>query len=80
LLYYIIPGTTSEEIDNELINDPNVKECNQCFYIYLQELYPLLLTSKQDLKFEKPDNMSEDRCNFELLRTYTAILNQLLMD
>jgi hypothetical protein len=26
MLYYIIPGTTSEEIYNELINNPNIKE------------------------------------------------------
>jgi hypothetical protein len=29
MLYYIIPGTTSEEIDNKLINDLNVKEGNE---------------------------------------------------
>jgi hypothetical protein len=52
MFYYIIPGTTSEEIDNELINDLNVKEGNEHFYIYPQELYTRLLISKQDLKFE----------------------------
>jgi hypothetical protein len=46
MLYYIIPGTTSEEIDNELINHPNVKEGNEHFYIYPQELYTRLLISK----------------------------------
>jgi hypothetical protein len=80
MLYYIIPGTTSEEIDNELINDPNVKEGNERFYIYPQELYTRLLISKQDMKFEKPNNMSENTCKYEWVRTYTAILNQLLVD
>jgi hypothetical protein len=56
LLYYIIPGTTSKQIDNEIINDPNMKEGNEHFYIYPQELYTRLLMSKQDLKFNKPDN------------------------
>jgi hypothetical protein len=67
MLYYIIPGTTSKEIDNELIKNPNVKECN--------ELYTRLLISKQDLKFEKPDNKSEYTYKYEWLRTYTALLN-----
>jgi hypothetical protein len=58
MFYYIIPGTTSKEIDVELINDPNVKEGNEHYYVYLQELYMRLLISKQDLKFEKHDHMS----------------------
>jgi hypothetical protein len=60
MLYYIIPGTTSKQIDNEIINDPNVKEGNESFYIYPQDLYTRLLISKQDLKFSKPDNMGEE--------------------
>jgi hypothetical protein len=32
MLSYLLPGTTSEEIDNEHINDPNVKEGNERFY------------------------------------------------
>jgi hypothetical protein len=35
MLYYIIPGVTSEEIDNDIINDPNVKEGNELCYIYM---------------------------------------------
>jgi hypothetical protein len=80
MLYYMLPGTTSEEIDNELINDPNVKEGNECFYKYPQELYTRVLINKQDLKFEKHDNMSEDTYKYEWLRTYTVILNQFLVD
>jgi hypothetical protein len=38
------------------------------------------MLSKQDLKFEKPDYMSEDTYKYEWLRTYTAMLNQLLVD
>jgi hypothetical protein len=51
MLYYIIPGTTSEKIDNELINDSNVNEGNELYYLYPQELYTRLLISKEDLKF-----------------------------
>jgi hypothetical protein len=80
MLYYILPGTTSEEIDNDIINDPNTKEGNERFYIYPQELYTRLLISKQDLKFNKPVNMGEHTYKYEILRTYTAIFNQLLVD
>jgi hypothetical protein len=34
MLYYIILGTTSEEIDDELINDPNIKKGNEQYYLY----------------------------------------------
>jgi hypothetical protein len=79
MLYYI-PGTTSEEFDNEVINDPNVKEGNEHFHIYPQELYIRLLISKQDLKFDKPDNIGEETYKYEWLITYLAILNKLLID
>jgi hypothetical protein len=80
MLYYIIPGIISEEIENELINDPNVKEGNELHYLYPQEFYTRLLKSKQDLKFNKADNISEDTYKYEWLRTYTTIFNQLLVD
>jgi hypothetical protein len=76
----MLSGTTSEEIDNELINDPNVKEGNECFYIYPQELYTLLLISKQNPKFDKPNWIVEETYKYEWLRIYTAILNQLPVD
>jgi hypothetical protein len=76
----MLPGTTSEEIDNEIIIDSNVKEGNKRFYIYPQELYTRLLISKQDLKFNKLDNMSEGIYKYEWLRTYVGILNKLFVD
>jgi hypothetical protein len=33
MLYYMLPGTTSEEIDNNIINDPNVKKGKEHYYI-----------------------------------------------
>jgi hypothetical protein len=69
-----------EEIDNELINDPNVKEGNECFYLYPQALYSGLMLSKQDLKFDRPDNIGEETYIYEWLRTYTVILNKLLVE
>jgi hypothetical protein len=76
----MLPGTTSEEIDNERLNDPNMKEGNERFYIYPQGLYSGLKISKQDLKFDKPPNLSEDTYKYEWLITFVTILNQLLVD
>jgi hypothetical protein len=80
MLRYMLPGTISEEINNKLINDPNVNEGNERLYIYPKELYTRLLISKQGLKFDKPNWMGEETYKYEWLRTYTAILNQLLVD
>jgi hypothetical protein len=38
MLSYMLPGTTSEEIDNARLNDPNLKEGNEKFYLYPQGL------------------------------------------
>jgi hypothetical protein len=76
----MLPGTTSEEIDNTRLNDPNMKEGNEHFYIYPQGLYSGLMLSKQDLKFNKPDNIGEGTYKYEWIIKYLAILNQLLLD
>jgi hypothetical protein len=76
----MLPGTTSKEIDNARLNDLNLKEGNECFYIYPQGLYSGLMLSKQDLKFDKPDNIGEGTYKYEWLITYVAILNKLLVD
>jgi hypothetical protein len=76
----MLPGRTSEEIDDARLNNPNLKEGNERFYIYPQELYTRLLISKQDLKFDKTNWMGEETYKYEWLGTYTAILNQLLVD
>jgi hypothetical protein len=76
----MLPGTTSEDIDNARLNDPNLKEGNEKFYLYPQALYSTLMLSKQDLKFDKPDNIGEGTYQYEWLITYVTILNELLVD
>jgi hypothetical protein len=49
-LFYF--GTASEEIDDELINDLNVKECNKQYCLYPEELYTSLLINKQNLNLK----------------------------
>jgi hypothetical protein len=39
---FIFPGTSSEEIDDFIENDLNIRECNERKYLYPQYLYELL--------------------------------------
>jgi hypothetical protein len=61
----MLPGTTSEDIDNARLNDPNLKEGNENFYLYPQALCIGLMLSKQDLKFDKPDKIGEGTYQYE---------------
>jgi hypothetical protein len=49
----MLPGTTSEEIDNARLNDPNLKEGNEKFYLYPQALYSGLMLGKQRSKIRQ---------------------------
>jgi hypothetical protein len=61
----MLPGTTSEEIDDARLNDQNLKEGNEKFGLYPQGLYFGLMLSKQDLKFDKPGNIGEGTYQYE---------------
>jgi hypothetical protein len=76
----MLPETTSEDIDNARLNDLNLKEGNEKFYLYPQALYSRLMLSKQDLKFDKPNKIAEGTYQYEWLITYATILNELLVD
>jgi hypothetical protein len=76
----MLPGTTSEDIDNVRLSDPNLKEGNEKFYLYPQALYYGLMLSKQDLKFNKPNDIGEGTYQYEWLITYVTILYELLVD
>jgi hypothetical protein len=43
---YIIPGTLSKEISVFIENDPNIKDGNENYFTYPQNLYTLLLQRK----------------------------------
>jgi hypothetical protein len=64
---YIFPGTSSEEMDNIIENDLNVREGNERKYLYPQYLYELLLQRKDiNIEFKKPNNMwiKEYKCEW----------------
>jgi hypothetical protein len=55
---FIFPGTTSEEIDNNIENDSDKKEGNEKHYLYLQNLYQLILKKRDaNVEFIKQDRI-----------------------
>jgi hypothetical protein len=52
---YILPGTSSEKINENIQNNPNIKEGNENNFAYPQNLYLLLLQKKDvNIEFIKP--------------------------
>jgi hypothetical protein len=52
---YIFAGTSSQEIDNIIEYDSNIRKDNERKYLYPQYLYELLLQkTNSNIKFEKP--------------------------
>jgi hypothetical protein len=53
--WYIVPETSSKEISVFIENDPNIKENNEDYFTYPQNLYTLLLQRKDaNIEFTKP--------------------------
>jgi hypothetical protein len=56
---YIIPGTSSKQINENIKNDPNIKEGNENNFAYPQNLYTLLLQKKdENIEFTKPPHIN----------------------
>jgi hypothetical protein len=52
---YIIPRISSKEISVFIENDPNIKEGNEGYFTYPENLYTLLLQRKDvNIEFTKP--------------------------
>jgi hypothetical protein len=59
---FISPGTSSDEIDDFIENDLNVREDNERKYLYPQYLYELLWQRKDiNIEFKKDNNMGDKR-------------------
>jgi hypothetical protein len=55
---YFSPGTTLQEVGNNIGNDSNIREGKQRHYLYPQFLYKLLLQRKDvNAEFIKLDQM-----------------------
>jgi hypothetical protein len=62
---FIFPGTSSDDIDDFIENDSNVREGNERKYLYPQYLYKLLLQRKDiNIEFKKPNDMGINEYNY----------------
>jgi hypothetical protein len=62
---FILPGTSSDDIDNFIENDSNVREGNERKYLYPQYLYELLLQRKDiNIEIKKPNNIGIKEYNY----------------
>jgi hypothetical protein len=78
---FIFPGTSSDDIDNFIENDSNVKEGNERFYTYPQYLYELLLQRKDiNIEFNKPNNMKINNYYYELTRAFHMLFSEIVTE
>jgi hypothetical protein len=76
---YIVPGTSSKEISVFIENDPNIKESNEDYFTYPQNLYTLLLQRKDiNIEFTKPTYMNIKNYNYEWTRASYFIFFQII--
>jgi hypothetical protein len=74
----VLAGTSSKEIRVFIENDPNIKEGNEDYFTYPENLYTLLLQSKDvNIEFAKPIYMNIKNYNYEWTRTFYFIFLQI---
>jgi hypothetical protein len=75
---YIVPGTSSKEISVFIENDPNIKEGNEEYFEYPQNLYTLFLQRKDvNIEFTKVSYINIKTFNYEWKRTFYFFFIQL---
>jgi hypothetical protein len=75
---YIIPGISSKEISVFIENDPNIKEGNEEYFVYPQNLYTLLLQRKDvNIEFTNSSYINIKNYNYEWKRTFYFIFLQI---
>jgi hypothetical protein len=77
---YIVPGTSSKEISVFIENDSNIKEGNEDYFTYPENLYTLLLQRKDvSIEFTKPTYINIKTYNYEWIRTFNLFFMQLFI-
>jgi hypothetical protein len=77
---YIVPKTSSKEISVFIGNDPNIKESNEDYFTYPENLYSLLLQRKDvNIEFTKPSYMNIKTYNFEWTRAFNFFFIEVLI-
>jgi hypothetical protein len=78
---YIFQGTSSDEIDNLIENDSDIREGNEKNYLYPQYSYELLLQKPNvNIEFRKPDNMGIREYNYEWTRGFHTLFSQIISE
>jgi hypothetical protein len=78
---HIFPGTSSEEIDNIIENDSDIREGNEKNYLYSQYLYDLLLQkSNVNIEFRKHNDMGIKEYNYEWTRAFHTFFLQIVTE
>jgi hypothetical protein len=78
---YIFPGTLSDEIDNSIENDSNIREGNEKNYLYPQYLYELLLQKPNlNIEFRKPNNIGIKEYNYEWIRVFQNLEKSVILN
>jgi hypothetical protein len=77
---YILPGTSSKQINENIKNNPNIKEGNEDYFTYPQNLYTLLLQKKDVIiEFIKPPDLNIKTYNYEWTKTFNFFFLQLFI-
>jgi hypothetical protein len=78
---FIFPGTSSDEIDDFVKNNLNIREDNERKYLYPQYLYGLLLQRKYiNTEFKKPDNMGIKEYHYECTTAFNTIFSPIVTE
>jgi hypothetical protein len=78
---FIFPGISSDDINDFIENDSNVRESNERKYLYPQYLYELLLQRKDiRIEFNKPNNMKINNYNYEWTRAFHTLFSEIVTE
>jgi hypothetical protein len=77
---YIVPGTSSKQINENIENNPHIKEGNEDYFLYPQNLYILFLQNKDvNIKFIKPPDINIKTYNYEWITPFNLLFIKLLI-
>jgi hypothetical protein len=78
---YIFLRTSSDEIDNLIEGDSEIREGNEKHYFYPLYLYELLLQRKDiNIEFNKPNNIGIKEHNYEWTREFHTLFSQIVRE
>jgi hypothetical protein len=78
---FIFPGTSSDEIDDFIEKDSDIKEWYKSYYLYPQYLYELLLQKKDaNIGFLKSNDVEINEYNYKWTRAFHSIFSPIVIE